>query len=336
MVPTRHVIKIGTSLDVSGRKFYHKGKTHEKSWKPPRRTRGSSDGYSAPTSPDPYNDETFDMITEHNNVTPPEKVSDVSKGTFEVNNDLVNGLNKINESNTRTLEKHRKISDNLNNKQMTLKKVKTSDSKDVIENRANATDSEDVSEIDTSQDVPSGYEIKFENGDEGEKYYVNMFTGVAWYTAKDKNGRVYYYEENGNESCWSLPNVSQTIQDHSVNPSPVPEKSQTESEKTLASGNDISKNMEKPYPKDEESEPTKTESLRQKFYHSNSNIQIGDVSIIVIKQGPLNKTKITENGKIIGRTGPCPMWCLQTHFYFSLKTQNLSWRKATSLTIVLI
>ena len=29
----------------------------------------------------------------------------------------------------------------------------------------------------------------------------------------------------------------------------------------------------------------------------NSNIQIGDVSIIVIKQGPLNKTKITENGK---------------------------------------
>ena len=30
----------------------------------------------------------------------------------------------------------------------------------------------------------------------------------------------------------------------------------------------------------------------------NSNIQIGDVSIIVIKQGPLNKTKISENGKI--------------------------------------
>ena len=32
------------------------------------------------------------------------------------------------------------------------------------------------------------------------------------YTAKDRNGRVYYYEENGNESCWSLPNVGLSIQ----------------------------------------------------------------------------------------------------------------------------
>ena len=49
--------------------------------------------------------------------------------------------------------------------------------------------------------------------------------------------------------------------------------------------------------KDEELEPSKTENLRHKFYHSNSNIQIGDVNINVVKQGPLNKTKITENGK---------------------------------------
>lgn len=296
MVPTRHVMQDWDEfLDVSGRKFYYNAKTHEKSWKPPRRTRGSSDGYSAPTSPDPYNEETFDMITEHCDTTP-EKVSDVGKSTHDVNNDLANGHNKINESNTRTLEKHRKISDNLNNKQTTLEKVKTVDVKDVIENKADVTES-DVGEASTSQVVPSGYEIKYENGDEGEKYFVNMFTGVAWYTAKDKNGRVYYYEENGNESCWSLPNVSQTIQDHSVNPSPVPEKSQKESEKSLASGSDISKSVDKTYPKEDESEPTKTESLRQKFYHSNSNIQIGDVSIVVIKQGPLNKTKITENGK---------------------------------------
>ena len=35
---------------------------------------------------------------------------------------------------------------------------------------------------------------------------------ISRYTAKDRNGRVYYYEENGNESCWSLPNVGQSIQ----------------------------------------------------------------------------------------------------------------------------
>ena len=36
--------------------------------------------------------------------------------------------------------------------------------------------------------------------------------GVAWYSAQDRNGRTYYYEETGNESCWQLPSVSQTIQ----------------------------------------------------------------------------------------------------------------------------
>jgi len=301
MAPTRHVMQDWDEfLDVSGRKFYYNAKTHEKSWKPPRRTRGSSEGYSAPTSPDPFNEETFDMITEHGNMNP-EKVNDVGKSALEVNNDLTNGHNKINENHTRTLEKHRKISDNLNNKLATLEKIKVKDLQEVIENKVeNKVDSNDsdVGEASTSQVVPSGYEVKYENtGDEGEKYFVNMFTGVAWYTAKDKNGRVYYYEENGNESCWSLPNVSQTIQDHSVNPSPVPEKSLKEAERSSASGSDTSKATDKSNHKEDESEPTKTESLRQKFYHSNSNIQIGDVSIVVIKQGPLNKTKITENGK---------------------------------------
>ncbi len=41
---------------------------------------------------------------------------------------------------------------------------------------------------------------------------VGLVAGVAWYSAQDRNGRTYYYEENGNESCWQLPSVSQTIQ----------------------------------------------------------------------------------------------------------------------------
>ena len=40
-----------------------------------------------------------------------------------------------------------------------------------------------------------------------------MFTGVRWYSAEDEKGKTYFYEENGNESCWRLPNVSQSIQD---------------------------------------------------------------------------------------------------------------------------
>ena len=43
---------------------------------------------------------------------------------------------------------------------------------------------------------------------------MNMFTGVRWFSALDQqNGKMYFYEENGNESCWKLPNVSQSIQD---------------------------------------------------------------------------------------------------------------------------
>ena len=42
---------------------------------------------------------------------------------------------------------------------------------------------------------------------------MNVFTGVRWYSAEDEKGKTYFYEENGNESCWRLPNVSQSIQD---------------------------------------------------------------------------------------------------------------------------
>ena len=81
-------------------------------------------------------------------------------------------------------------------------------------------------------------------------YYVNVFTGVAWYTARDSLGRVYYYEENGNESCWTLPSVAPTIQDHSAAPSPAPARP--------GPG---------PDPELEDSEAArKRENLRHKFY----------------------------------------------------------------------
>ena len=59
--------------------------------------------------------------------------------------------------------------------------------------------------------IPSGYEFK-SDPDTHFSFYVNMFTGVRWYSAEDEKGKTYFYEENGNESCWRLPNVSQSIQ----------------------------------------------------------------------------------------------------------------------------
>ena len=244
--PVRHVMTDWDEfLDVSGRKYYFNSRTHEKSWKPPRKPRGS-EGHSAPTSPDPSQDQTFDF-QEENNESP--------------ETDPANEMTRADDGETDPVQ---------------------------------STGQEDVQNVSSGEEIPSGYEVKRESGEDGEVYYVNVFTGVAWYTAKDKFGRTYYYEENGNESCWTLPSVSQTIQDHSVNPSPVPEKSSKESEKLTHFAH---KRDEKNPARDEEFEPSKTDSFKHKFLHSNSCHQIGDMSINIIKQGLFNKTKITENGK---------------------------------------
>ena len=236
-------------LDVSGRKYYYNSKTHEKSWKPPRKPRGS-EGHSAPTSPDPTQDQTFDMITDFQ----AENKEPASVVTISTETDT-------DQSNSKQPEV---LDDNENSGDVT---------ENVVEN--------------VSEEIPSGYEVKYETED-GELYYVNVFTGVAWYTAKDKYGRTYYYEENGNESCWTLPSVSQTIQDHSVNPSPVPEKLEKDSTHLP---------NKKYHAKDEAFESTKTDGFKQKFPHSNSCHQIGDMKFNIIKQGSVHKTKIIENGK---------------------------------------
>ena len=128
--------------------------------------------------------------------------------------------------------------------------------------------------------VPTGYE-KRTDADTGNSYYVNVFTGVRWFSAEDSNGKKYYYEENGNESCWALPNVSQSIQDPGSSANSTPEPSVKDSP--------IVKNK------------TKTEILEQRrLQHlpvSTPDFKIGNVNIVVLKQGPLHKTKLLENGK---------------------------------------
>ena len=133
--------------------------------------------------------------------------------------------------------------------------------------------------------IPSGYERKTD-GD--SVYFVNIFTGVRWYSAKDDAGKTYFYEENGNESCWSLPNVSQTIQDSASRCSEDEIESPTEEEKVEVREKEI---QIRPKPK------TDSQFKRYTLPVSSPNIQIGNISIVVVKQGPLNKTKLVENGK---------------------------------------
>ena len=126
-------------------------------------------------------------------------------------------------------------------------------------------------------EIPSGYEVKYEDGEGGEMYYVNVFTGVAWYTARDKLGRVYYYEENGNESCWTLPSVSQTIQDHSVISNTL--------KSVKSEANSLAPSIKPSRVKEEDVDNV----VKLKTP--------GEASFNIVKQGPLNKTKVSENGK---------------------------------------
>ena len=113
-------------LDVSGRKYYYNSKTHEKSWKPPRKPRGS-EGNSAPTSPGPNQDQTFDMITDFQaeNKEPQPEVSVATEAGAE----------------TDTVQGHSKQSE-------------------VVLDNENSGDVENVTE-----EIPSGYEVKYEAED---------------------------------------------------------------------------------------------------------------------------------------------------------------------------
>ena len=108
--------------------------------------------------------------------------------------------------------------------------------------------------------VPNGYE-KRTDADSGNSYYVNVFTGVRWFSAEDSTGKVYFYEENGNESCWALPNVSQSIQDPggSESTTSTPEPGAKERENS-----NESTSKQKDVPTGGLSVKTKTELLEQR------------------------------------------------------------------------
>eukprot|EP00093_Oithona_nana_P002610 02610.XXX_87567_84192_1 [CDS] Oithona nana genome sequencing. len=250
MTPTRKVAPEWEEYEdgSSGRKFYVNTATKERSWKPPRKSRTSETGSIAPTSPQPESKELKEPpIFSKDNETAEEFPPDPDFPVEQASEEVKNCL-----------------------------KIRASSHFIVLSTISNF-------EVWLANEVPTGYE-KRTDADTGNSYYVNVFTGVRWFSAEDSNGKKYYYEENGNESCWALPNVSQSIQDHgesSANSTPEP------SVKDLSP---LVKNR------------TKTEILEQRhrLQHlpvSTPDFKIGNVNIVVLRQGPLHKTKLLENGK---------------------------------------
>ncbi|KAL4149827.1 hypothetical protein QTP88_003683 [Uroleucon formosanum] len=116
--------------------------------------------------------------------------------------------------------------------------------------------------------------------------FVNQSTGAKWLSSKDFKGRSYYYEENSKESSWTLPETSNS---NASNASPSSLKVDLEdSSSSLKSNKSNSEKNDFP--------DLKSPSSPQVNIPKNWP-QLWDGHMCVLKEGPLNRTKITENGK---------------------------------------
>jgi hypothetical protein len=70
------------------------------------------------------------------------------------------------------------------------------------------TDSLNAKSIQTSPPtLPKGWTRKH-NEETKELYFINDQTNEKWFCKLDENGRLYFFEENGQESYWELPDVT--------------------------------------------------------------------------------------------------------------------------------
>ncbi|XP_069669210.1 rho GTPase-activating protein 12-like isoform X3 [Periplaneta americana] len=161
--------------------------------------------------------------------------------------------------------------------------------------------------------VPEGWHEAYDEVS-GQLCYINDASGAKWFSSNDSEGRVYFFEENSHESTWALPELTITVCDSPSTAKPPPIEPPT------------SKKKPEPNEKQLESVQLRAEHLaaelenktqfRMAKAHSmvlvdsrgsqasskSSSIprnwpQLWDGDLCVLKEGTLNRTKITENGK---------------------------------------
>nr|XP_018917717.1 PREDICTED: rho GTPase-activating protein 12-like [Bemisia tabaci] len=148
--------------------------------------------------------------------------------------------------------------------------------------------------------VPTGWSAHIDK-DTGLPCYVNAVTGARWFSSNDYEGRVYFFEENSNESSWTLPE----------NPDPSNANESTGNEKE--STQDQSPAHEPPV-KSGKVDGAPEEKNLSRSIKSRSMIlldskleeltpmsrnwpQLWNGHMCILQEGSLNRTKITENGK---------------------------------------
>ncbi|XP_075235516.1 uncharacterized protein LOC142332635 isoform X2 [Lycorma delicatula] len=133
--------------------------------------------------------------------------------------------------------------------------------------------------------LPAGWKTKLDE-ETGLACYINLVTGAKWFSSSDNEGRVYFFEENSNESSWSLPETNFVT---NINES-VSMGAQTTEKTTERNSNRVTKTRSMIF--DDRREDTPAPQLIPRNWP-----QLRDGHMCVLKEGPLNRTKITENGK---------------------------------------
>lgn len=161
-------------------------------------------------------------------------------------------------------------------------------------------------------DLPIGWK-RFYDKDTKQIYYTNsrgdkvriwlgssisgeyMFSPfLQWFSSNDSEGKIYFFEENSNESYWELPKIQSE-----------PSKSKVSNRRSVSSEEYLNSRI-----LEEESEAAKGlqlsnwpqlfhgnmvgfryKSCRTAFHDSFAFLQC------ILKEGPIDRTKITENGK---------------------------------------
>ncbi|XP_021938903.1 rho GTPase-activating protein 12-like isoform X4 [Zootermopsis nevadensis] len=161
--------------------------------------------------------------------------------------------------------------------------------------------------------VPPGWSEAYDE-DSFQVCYINNATGVKWFSSNDAEGKVYFFEENSNQSSWTLPDFGNAGSDnpaHSASRNPSELERQTKKDEHchdtdvhLRSGQQVCQPEIRA-----QQRMTKAHSMvlanssRKKQTSSKSSSfprnwpQLWDGNMCVLKEGTLNRTKITENGK---------------------------------------
>ncbi|XP_063987414.1 uncharacterized protein LOC135167794 [Diachasmimorpha longicaudata] len=141
-------------------------------------------------------------------------------------------------------------------------------------------------------DLPPGWTQKFDDITE-QICFVNE-AGDRWFSSNDAEGKIYFFEENSNESSWLLP----TISPGKSLPKAV-HQSEEKLDRTSTSTNDVSLTKNTSSTSLPASQSLTNRDLPSKKSGTSLNDwpQLFDGNMRVLKEGVISRTKITENGK---------------------------------------